>query len=96
MFAVVGQDRRRVVMDHRDRRRLDHEAMVRVEHDLVAGPEHRVAHQPAVDEAAFGRSQVAQQDRVAAQVDARVAIGERSILDADVGIRGTADEAARP
>ena len=74
------------------RGRFDDEPVVRVEHDLIARLEHGIADRLAVDDAAIGGTQVAQDDDVAAQVDAGVALGERRVVDADVGLRGAADQ----
>src|SRR3546814_5612018 len=52
-----------------------------------------IAHRLAVDHGALGRAQVAQDDVVAQQVQARVPVGEAGIVDADVRVGTAADQA---
>jgi hypothetical protein len=91
---VVGEVRRHRVVQHlRATRGLDDETMVRVEHDLVAGPQDRIAHGFAVDDAGVGVRQAAQDRLALVGLDARVAFGERRIVDADVGLVASTDDA---
>lgn len=80
-------------MHRRLRGCFDDKAVVRVEDDLVAGLEDRIANRFAIDDAAFGRAEIAQHDCLSAQVDAGMALGERGILDANVRIGRASDQA---
>jgi putative polyhydroxyalkanoate system protein len=85
----------RFVADFRSRPTIgcfDYEAMG-VEHHLVTWPQQGVTHRPAVDRAAFMRTQVSQHHTFGMRLQSRVAIGEGGVIDADVAFGQTSNQA---
>ncbi|KAG0933712.1 hypothetical protein G6F31_016258 [Rhizopus arrhizus] len=72
---------------------FQHETVLAIEHHLVAGLQPAVAHGHAVDPGTVGTAQVAKQYALAVHFYAGVLLGERRVIDGDVGLAAAANQA---